>query len=233
MRARILAAAFVACLTVLAQPLIAHAAPAPIPDENLKTLDPTTVCVSGADRPFVNATTPRLQAFVPADAASGSVSVQFRVTNLADGTEVFAGESSQKVPGAWFEPGLVPTLTDGNSYGWQARVVDGTEYSPWSNPCELTVDTVRPNAPGLTVTPAGLYRVGQKISLTFTNAGSTDVAEYGYTIGSEEPTAFVPACPGKAKVQLARSGLITIKAWSFDHAGNRSAESTDFRIVVS
>ena len=57
--------------------------------------------------------------------------------------------------------------------------------------------------------------------------------EYGYTIDTSEPTARVPLCPGSVRLKLARAGLSTIKAWSFDRAGNQSAESTDIRVMVS
>ncbi|MGW6277340.1 hypothetical protein [Kribbella sp. NPDC055071] len=229
MRTRLLAVALTAAVAAIVLPTTAYAAPAPITDANLKTLDPTSACVRGAARPVVNGLHPRLQAFVPSDGTSASV--QFRVTNTADGTEIFTGESSQKLTGTWYEPGLAPNLVDATTYAWQARVVNNTGTSAWSNPCELTVDIVRPNSPDLTVSP-GPYKVGQQITLTFGNAGSTDVVDYGYSLGTDEPTGHVAVCPGKVKLKLTSSGPTTIKAWAFDRAGNRSAGPTEVRISV-
>jgi hypothetical protein len=228
MRTRLLTVALTATVAAIVLPTTAYAAPAPITDANLKTLDPTTACVRGTARPVINGLRPRLQAFVAADGTSASV--QFRVTNTADGSETFTGESSQKLTGTWYEPGLAPNLVDA-TYAWQARVVNSTGTSAWSNPCELTVDTVRPNSPDLAVSP-GPYKVGQQITLTFGSAGSTDVVDYGYAIGTEEPTGHVAVCPGKVKLKLASSGPQTVKAWAFDRAGNRSATPTEIRISV-
>ncbi len=59
------------------------------------------------------------------------------------------------------------------------------------------------------------------------------MVEYGHAVDTSEPTAQVPLCPGSVRLKLARAGPSTIKARSFDLAGNRSAESTDIRVMVS
>ncbi|MFF1821366.1 hypothetical protein ACFVWG_28955 [Kribbella sp. NPDC058245] len=232
MRARLFAATTLAALII---PTTAYAAPAAPTDENLRTTNPATSCIRGVNRPLVNQTSPRLQAFVPAaDENDGrSVKVEFRLKNLADGTEVFTSESFTKVVGVWFEAGSEPTLADATTYSWQARVVDSTgAASPWSAGCELSIDTVRPNAPTLTLSP-GPYKVGQKITLTFGNAGSTDVTQYAYAVATSAPGSPIPACPGKVTVKLTDSGPTPIRAWSYDRAGNLSPTYTEQRIAVA
>jgi hypothetical protein len=130
-------------------PGTADAAPPPITTANLKTTKPSTTCVRGAARPLINGTKPVLHAFVPAPTGGNpiSVSVDFRITDLADNSVVFSAPSYTKVQGVWYEPQINPVLLDGKTYSWQARVFDSTDYSAWSATCEFTVDTMTPNTP--------------------------------------------------------------------------------------
>jgi hypothetical protein len=233
MRKALIAAALLVTSTGFLLPSTAQAAPAPISDANLKTTNPATTCVRGAARPLVNQTSPVLQAFVPSsDPYPRPVTVEFRLNDLSDGTTVFTSESSTKGPEVWFEAQSRPTLLDGKTYAWQARVFDGTEYSAWSKTCEFSIDAVKPNAPGLTITPAGPYKVGQKVTLHFTNGGSTDVARYSYHLLGKPPVDVNP-CPGTATLKLTTAGPDSIAAVSFDKAGNLSSGETVVNIKVS
>ncbi|WP_405060618.1 hypothetical protein OG474_03010 [Kribbella sp. NBC_01505] len=234
MRTHLSAVALLVLAASAVVPTTAQAAPARITDENLKTIDPGTSCVRGAKRPFVNQTTPRLNAFIPAadesDWSQGNV--EFRVKNLADGQVIFTGVSPQRPVGNWVESETKPTLANDTTYSWQARFIDEAgEASPWSRGCELSVDTVRPAIPDLSISP-GPYKVGQTITLTFGNAGSTDVTKYGYTIMTSEPTKFVSARAGRAKVTLDSAGPTSIRAWSYDRAGTQSHTMDPVVIIV-
>lgn len=225
-----LGAGLLVALTAISGPTsasgaLAAAAPAkPVP-ANLKTVDPTTACVRGAARPYIADVSPRLHAFVPTSGTGAQARVDFRIASLATGLTLYAGQSYTKSTGTWFEPQVKPVLRHGRVYVWRARVFDGT-FSPWSDGCELAVDTVRPNAPGLTVSPPEPYYVGKEITLTFTNAGSGDVAKYGYAVSDDVPQHTVPASPGTATAILTSFGPTTITAWSYDHADNPSPPTT-------
>lgn len=233
MRKALIAAALLVTSTGFLLPTTAQAAPAPITDANLRTTNPATTCVRGEARPLINQTSPVLEAFVPSpDEFAQPVSVEFRLNDLTDGTTVFTSESSTKMPGVWYGAQSTPDLLDGKSYAWQARVFDGTEYSAWSNTCEFSIDAVKPNAPGMTISPAGPYKVGQKVTVTFTNAGSTDVTKYAYSF-TAAPTAYVPACPGTVRLKLTSAGPSVLQGWSYDAAGNQSATSTKLDIRVN
>ena len=233
MRKALIAAALLVTSTGLAIPTTAQAAPAPISPANLKTTNPATTCVRGTARPLINGTSPVLSAFVarPAEGEPRSVSVEFRLNDLSDGTTVFTSESPTMVQGVWYQAQSEPELLDGKTYAWQARVHDGTEYSAWSKTCEFSIDAVKPNAPGLTITPEGPYKVGQTITLHFSNAGSADVTKYSYWLMGKPPVD-VKACPGTAKLKLTDAGPDSITAVAYDKAGNRSAEETVVRISV-
>ncbi|MFI5713131.1 hypothetical protein [Kribbella sp. NPDC051620] len=206
-------------------------------DKQLRTIDPATTCLRGTARPWIDQVEPRLQAFLPGAETTNQYTVDFELFTLADSQVIWTGTSFPKNPGQtglWTQAlELPPQLQDATTYGWHARVSDGTTTSAWSRTCELTVDTVKPNSPGLTITPAEQpYKVGQTITLNFTNAGSADVTKYGFSVLSQEPNTFVPARTGTAKVKLTEAGPSYINAWSYDKAGNESFEPTNIRITV-
>jgi hypothetical protein len=233
MRIRLLSAALLTAVTCVAAPATAYAAPPRPTPENLQTISPSTACVRGDAHPYIADTTTRLQAFLPEDPNGPTrASAQFRMVDVATGKRVFTGQNDLKLVGSWVEtPGRQPQLENGKTYAWQARTFDGTEYSPWSRKCELTVDTERPNAPTVVITPEGPYQVGQTVTLTFTPNGSTDVTTYGF---GDRDTADVkvPSTPGTAQYTFRDFGPTTITAWSYDRAGNPSSSPTKVDVDV-
>jgi hypothetical protein len=201
----------------------AAARPARPTDAQMKTLNPETACVRGPARPFIAAIDPTPSVFVPPEEMGApAVTVEYRISTIYNGQVVWTGQSNPRTPGFWLQPQLRPELASDMTYGWQARVFNGTTYSLWSKRCEFTTDTTRPNSPGLTITPDGPYHVGQQIALHFTNAGSTDVTKYGYAVMDDVPRATVDAGVGTATVTLEAIGPTPIRAWSYDRAGYNS-----------
>ncbi|MGC4943303.1 hypothetical protein [Kribbella sp. DT2] len=234
MRFRLLSAALLTAATCVAAPLSAYAAPPRPAPEHLQTVGPNTACVRGDAHPYIADTAPRLQTFLPEDPnGPARASAQFRVVDVATGKRVFTGQSDLKLVGSWVEtPGRQPQLENGKTYAWQARIFDGTEYSPWSRKCELTVDTDRPDAPGVTITPEGPYQVGQTVTLAFSPTSSTDVTAYGY---GDRDTADVriPSTPATAQYTFRDVGPTTITVWSYDRAGNPSSPPAKLNVDVA
>ena len=221
LKSRLLTISLLVALTTVTSATGASAAgPARPVNAQMKTLNPETTCVRGPARPFIAQLDPTLSVFVPpAEMGAPAVTVQYRISTLDNGQVVWTGESIPRTPGYWLQPQLRAELASDTTYGWQARVFDGTTFSGWSKFCEFTTDTTRPNAPGLTITPEGPYHVGQEITLHFTNAGSTDVTKYGYAVMDDVPRATVAASIGTAKVTLDSIGPAPVRAWSYDRAG--------------
>ncbi|MFJ8690984.1 hypothetical protein [Micromonospora wenchangensis] len=85
--------------------------------------------------------------------------------------------------------GTVPdgVLVDGKSYGWQARVGDGTDTSAWSKKCFFTYDSTRPTAPVVSSSNYPADGTGQQAPagepavFTFSGRGDKDVAGFQYS----------------------------------------------------
>ncbi|MBM2618262.1 hypothetical protein JIG36_22130 [Actinoplanes sp. LDG1-06] len=78
----------------------------------------------------------------------------------------------------------VTTLVQGKSYGWQARVSDGTETSAWSKKCFFTYDGNAPSAPDVTSTthrPNEWGPVGVDPTFVFDGHKDKDIAGFQYS----------------------------------------------------
>lgn len=144
------------------------------------------------------------------------------------------------------------TLTDGASYGWQARISDGTDTSSWSKECYFTYDESRPSAPTISSSnypasgSATWAPVGVPGKFTFSGNGDPDVAGFQYSwndlggngcsygdLGQlvcknplDAPGTIKPKAPGgSATVTLspADDGPRRLTVRSIDTAGNVSS----------
>jgi hypothetical protein len=142
-------------------------------------------------------------------------------------------------------------LVHGTAYGWQARVNDGTEYSPWSKKCFFRYDGVPPSSPEVTSTnyPQDDW------TFVFDGHGDTDVAGFQYSWDAAgglglctsgelgqlvckdpfdlEQTVKADVPGGTATITLNpdRSGPVQLVVRAIDLAGNVSA-STEYTIPV-
>jgi hypothetical protein len=141
-------------------------------------------CATSWPYPYLSTTTPQLLAMPhdvdPGDRPTNDFAV-WPVSN-PDNRTVFTTNQGQD----GFENGTtVPTgvLANGVTYAWQVRADDGTDQSPWSEPCYFTVDSTRPNTPTVTATyPQNQFAPGgTPIVFTFSPNGSKNVAAYQYT----------------------------------------------------
>ena len=149
--------------------------------------------------------------------------------------------------------GTLPTLTEGATYGWNAKTRDRAANATdvmeaWSEKtCEFTVDSTKPPAPGglsstdySSAVPSG----GVGYAGTFTIAAPVltdlseeeakkrkqDIASYAWTLDggvkTDAGTVAVNATDFTGSITLTprTDGLKTLRVWSKDRAGNVSAE---------
>ncbi|MFG1869989.1 hypothetical protein [Micromonospora arborensis] len=153
------------------------------------------------------------------------------------------------------------TLTDGESYVWQARVTDGADASAWSKKCFFTYDRTAPTVP--TVTSAnypengngGSVPAGVPAVFTFSGNGNKDIAgfqyswrslgiggcsdsgEYGQLVCPDPfsgPGAVKANTPGGSATVMVNpigSGPQTLTVRSIDFAGNVS-ETVEYRTFL-
>jgi RHS repeat-associated protein len=192
---------------------------------------PSTPCITGSTRPYLNTTTPLLQARVT-DPEGALVRPDFAWsttggTSVGDAQPV-PGQASGQMFGATIGAG---SLTNGSSYSWKVRGFDGTVWGSWSAACEFTVDTTAPTAaPTVTSTtyPSGTWAGATGTAGTFTFGASSiaDIAAYVYGLDTD-PTIVVNAATlgGTAAVSLTPTadGPHTLKVQSRDRGGNLSA----------
>ncbi|MET7426409.1 RHS repeat-associated core domain-containing protein [Dactylosporangium sp. NPDC005555] len=125
------------------------------PQVGNRSTDPSTECVTGANRPYINKTQPKLRAQIT-DPEGSPVWAQLEWSTTG-GTLVGSTTIGSQASGSNFEH-TIPSgqLTNGSSYMWRLRGTDtGTAAGagPWTPWCEFTVDTTEPTAqPGVSST---------------------------------------------------------------------------------
>jgi hypothetical protein len=127
---------------------------------------------------------------------------------------------------------LTSQLTDGVTYAWQVRGIDGQDDGPWSAVSRFTVDLTAPAvAPTVSSAvypessaPPGTGGTGVTGAFTFTANGVNDVVRFGY--GVDGAFLFVAADHpgGSATIQLTpnMAGPDRLDVFSQDAGGNSS-----------
>lgn len=120
---------------------------------------PGTPCVTGANRPFINAgdtqnpVTLKAKVYDP-DKSNDAVRAEFVMHRYNSVTQAWDDVTSS-LPGggktayksttvATDHSVRAPTLTNGQIYSFRVKAFDGTDSSAWTSWCEFTVDTVDP-----------------------------------------------------------------------------------------
>ena len=209
-----------------------------------------TGCVTGAARPVLNTSTPRLSARV-SDKDAQELTARFYWWPLggarSDANMVSAGSTN---PATAF--GTIPAgkLADGGTYVWQAVTYDGFDVGQASGTCEFSVDTTAPAlASGVQSTdyPAvggdhgGVGRAG-----TFTfqppAANAADVYSYQWALSPDTQLSdkrVVTADPAThtATVTITPTKDIPdpneLRVWTRDKAGNTSATPFIYQFGVA
>jgi hypothetical protein len=203
---------------------------------NPHTRDPNTACVTtSASDPVIGDNTPiPVISIVDADTGDGQhVWADFEMRRAVDVSPFFTYTTPAKAGGSgvYFEPPPEEVarqpLWSNTTYVWRARAHDGVTVSPWSTGCLFFVDTTKPPAPTITVEQAGPYSMSQPITIKIGPNGGTDLSRYGYAINDD--------APGPNSLSLSSASFTTtplafgtwsVSAWSYDQAGNQSAQET-------
>ena len=208
-------------------------------------------CVTGAGRPVIATTTPRISA-VSYDPDGGNVMTSFQIAPV-NNLPVITW-SATNLPGLLAgtrRSAGVPAniLQDNVAYAWRARAFDGSHYSAWSAYCEFTIDATRPTGPTITAVGGGqginaVYRrdlesggVGLLGKFTLDRGANPDVV--GMVYGFNDPNSAMEVAPdanGRAVIDYVPtvSGPVTLSVRSRDSAGNYSlATNYGFDVAVA
>ncbi|WP_166678695.1 LamG domain-containing protein [Kribbella voronezhensis] len=202
------------------------------------TKDPYTACVTtSASDPVIGDNTPiPVVSIVDPDTTDDGQHVwaDFEMRRAVDQSPFFTYTTAAKKGGSgiYFEPPPEAVahqpLWSNTTYVWRARAHDGVTTSPWSTGCLFYVDTTKPLAPIITVEPvASSYPMNQPVTIRLSPNGETDLTRYGYAINDD--------APGPNSLSLSAASFTTtpsafgtwsVSAWSYDQAGNQSAQRT-------
>ncbi|WP_432831345.1 RHS repeat-associated core domain-containing protein [Dactylosporangium sp. CA-092794] len=119
------------------------------PQVTARSTDPSTECVTGGGRPFINKTQPKLRAQVT-DPEGSPVSATFEWSGTG-GTVLGSTTVGPQASGSTFEA-TIPSGAIGNNgtYRWRVRGTDGSTTGAYSSYCEFAVDTAAPGTqPGV------------------------------------------------------------------------------------
>jgi RHS repeat-associated protein len=190
---------------------------------------PSTACVTGTSRPWINTTTPTLKAVV-SDPDGGSVYGNFDVWPTGGSGSVWSGTSAAVTSGGTAAKAVASgALAGGGTYSWRVRGWDGSLYSKsWTSWCEFTVDTTKPVAPGISSVdyPQGQWNLtGGPGSFTLTSSDTgSGVASWRYWLDSATPSTASGGSPTSVSI-TPPNGWHTLHVQALDKAGNLSQES--------
>jgi hypothetical protein len=197
---------------------------------SLRTSSPVTSCVTGAGRPVIPADAPILIARLNDADTAQSVLAHFELWATGGARIGQPYKTAPKKPNVDYSVQL-PDLAAGN-YSWKVSAYDGYAWSAFSRWCEFTVDPSKPSTPTVTTPEGQNYAVGNKVSFTFGNGGSADVARYKWSFNDVPTSADVLAASPTALVPLSHFGPSTLRVWSYDKAGNRSEYPATLKLTI-
>ncbi|MEJ0073816.1 MAG: chitobiase/beta-hexosaminidase C-terminal domain-containing protein [Candidatus Saccharibacteria bacterium] len=151
-------------------------------------------------------------------------------TGLADPTYTVEWANSSD-----FSSNDTTDTTNSTSYTVGSSLTDGTWYfrvkatdnagndSDWSDTASILIDTETPNQP--TANPSGgAYQTAQSVTLSATDRdGGSGIASIWYTTDGSTPVASGGTSTQYTSTPISVTGTETIKATSYDNAGNKSS----------
>ncbi|NJC86760.1 LamG-like jellyroll fold domain-containing protein [Planosporangium mesophilum] len=220
------------------------------PNTSELTMSPGGACITGANRPYVDAP-PQLYAVLRdpdhSSAHAEQVYGSFRIFWPADAPTVSRFyDTPMKVSGSTFSITAPSDLPQNVTIGWEVRASDGTAWGPWSSGqsrCEFIYDNTQPTAPDIdspeylpadageqtyACAPDEVWRGSVGVYGTFTfDSAATDVKEYWYGF-NQNPSAANKLTPtslgGPASVRWMpdRDGPNFVTVQAVDQANKKS-----------
>ena len=190
---------------------------------------PSTACVTGSTRPYINTKTPTLKATVTqGTGATSTVNFEWWVVGGAK----IGGASPTGIASGSTASAVVPAgaFGEGGNYMWRVDATSSGATSPWMT-CEFSIDTIAPaTAPTVSSTtyPAGAWsgNAGTAGVFTLGAAGVGDVNSYLYGLDANPPTTSITATAlgggASPSITPATNGPHTLYVQSVDRAGNKS-----------
>ncbi|MFI8963069.1 LamG-like jellyroll fold domain-containing protein [Streptomyces sp. NPDC053493] len=232
---------------------ITYVSPPDAKPSYVKLADPNMACSAASSPAAIRDTTPRLTATpTSADGANASLRPNFEVFDAANTKIASLSPSTWTASGT---AGSVTTgaLTDQKTYSFAARTeyrytyggATTSLYGPWSARCYFTVDTTLPPPPTVTASPytecASLScgadpeqgSVGMTGSFTISTSAS-DVRRFDAFLNGVLVQSKTYAANTKShsfELAPSKKGLNTLRAVTYDAAGNPS--QTDFQFKVA
>jgi YD repeat-containing protein len=204
-----------------------------------RSTSPSSDCVTGADRPYINSVSPTLSAVIT-DAEGSAVKANFEWYDSA-GTKIGSTTTAAAASGSSLSA-TVPSdpITNGSTYKWRVQGNDGSANGAWSSYCEFTVDMIPPAKPSVTSTTyptnTSAGAAGTPGTFTFGPAGESDVASYVYGLDVNPPTTVVNAASvggsANASITPTTNGAHTLYVKSRDRAGNTSPTYMAYTFTV-
>lgn len=190
-------------------------------------------CANEPNEPYLDLRSPAGLHATVSDPDGGPVMAEFEWRNRF-GDRVGGQTTVPQPSGTTFTADLpVGTFPDGGKIAWRVRGLDGRDAGPWSQLCDLTVDSTPPDrAPEVS---SGTYpenvvggAIGKTGAFTLSAQGVPDVS--GYFYGTQAPSTFVAAggLGGSATIQVTppddKPHSLFVR--SVDRAGNVSPQRT-------
>lgn len=144
-------------------------------------------CVTQAPYPYLGTLRPSLSALFRDPDAGDTLTGTFAIWPAEQPDQRTTISTTYHIGSGWVSGVTVPEglLVDGGTYGWQARLDDGTDTTNWSVSCYFTTDVTAPDSPPAISSsnyPQDGYAGGGELAhFTFAPNGVTDVAGYQYS----------------------------------------------------
>jgi hypothetical protein len=198
---------------------------------------PSLGCPAERDRAFTYSARPNLHATLT-DPDGQNLAARFEWWHYGGRAPVGSAQTAGQASGTRHQV-TIPSgaFTNDSRISWRVQAFDGTDWSPWSRFCQLTVDTTKPGRPKVSSAdyPENGFSgyVGKTGEFQVTAAaGDKDVLGFQWSLNFQDLPAvvnpnsprFVPAKDGKATFTVTpmRGGPNELYVRAVDHALNVS-----------
>lgn len=138
-----------------------------------------------------------------------------------------------KIEGSTQNVEMIFSESNINKYVYVRAIDKLGNIGPWTDkPSYLNMDTVAPAAPGLAIVAGTNNTTNVKVQLSFTDSPSPKMSGFGKYEWYVNNAPGVTETNESAQVSLTSPGSYTLRAWSYDKAGNKSASFGELTGIV-